>query len=119
MSPKLQKIIVKIINNEELLNNIEENINEIKKDGKITVGDVPEFLAIVTQCYNNINNINISKKDVAEVLTTLINHIIDRYELIPDDDQEHFNKALNMGIQLVLFKPKVNSLLKKYLCVKN
>ena len=60
----LETIKNKIINNEKLINNIEGHIKKILKDGKVNINDIPEFLAIVTTCYNNINDLYVSKKQL-------------------------------------------------------
>ena len=110
---KLEKIKSKILNDENLLNLIEDNIQEIKKDGKININDIPEFLNIVTLCYNNMNKIYIKKKNIPAVLEILINAILDKFELVPDEEEEEFRRVLNMGIKLILTEPKVLSKIAK------
>lgn len=111
----LDTIKNKIINNEKLINNIEGHIKEILKDEKININDIPEFLAIVTTCYNNLNESYVSKKQLPIILENLINFILVKYDLLPEDEDEveDFRRVLELCTNLILIKPKIMGYFKR------
>ena len=46
------------------------------------------------------------KKNIPIVLESLIYAILNKFELIPDEDEEEFNRVLNIGIKLILLNQK-------------
>lgn len=109
-----------LIDDEKFLNLIKENIDNITEDGKITVGDIPEILTIVTECYNNMSKFKLTYEELPDVLIELTNYIIEHFELIPDDEEEEFKKMIDTAVKLVMLQPKIKKgCLKLWSKIKN
>ena len=55
-------------------------------------------------------NLKISQNLLPELLTKLANVIIDKYDLLKDNERDEFNKIFQSSISLVLVNPKVKKL---------
>jgi hypothetical protein len=96
-----------LIDDIQFVKSVEDNIKEIIKDGKITVGDVPEVVAIVTDCYNNMSKFNLTYEELPQVLVEVVNYMIDTYDLVPDEEEEEFKRMIDMAVKLIMLQPKV------------
>jgi|TARA_Y100000389_G_C17154215_1_gene361077 hypothetical protein len=96
-----------LIDDEKFIKSIEDNIKEIIKDGKVTAGDIPEIVAIVTGCYNNMSKFNLTYEELPEVLVQIVNYIIETYNLIPDDEEEEFKRMIDTAVKLIMLQPKI------------
>lgn len=96
-----------LIDDPKFIKSIEDNIKEIIRDGKVTAGDVPEIVAIVTDCYNNMSKFNLTYEELPEVLIQVVNYIIETYNLIPDDEEEEFKRMIDTAVKLIMLQPKI------------
>lgn len=101
-----------LIDDEDLLNNIMNNIQEIMKDGKVTSSDIPEIFSIVMECTSNLSKFNLTYEEIPQVLEELVNYIFDKFNLLPEGEEEDFKKMIDMVIKLVMLQPKVKKGLK-------
>ena len=102
-----------IVNDPKFLAEVKESIKNIVKDDKIDTSDIPEIVHIVTLGYNRIGKHKVTYEQLSELLTTIANMILDKYDLVPDELREPFDKALQSSITLVLTVPKL-----KKCCIK-
>ena len=103
-----------LIDDPKFIKGVEDNIKEIMKDGKVTVGDIPEIVAIVTDCYNNMSKVNLTYEELPKVLSEIAKYVVDHYNLIPDEEEEEqFLKMIDTGIKLIMLQPKIKKGLKK------
>ena len=91
----------------KFIKSIEDNLKEIVKDGKVTSGDIPEIIAIVTECYNNMHKFELTYEELPEVLIEIANWLIDTYDLIPDNEEEQFKKMIETAVKLIMLQPKI------------
>ena len=105
--PVVSTCLAILIEDKKLLNNIESSLKDIMKDGKVTAGDIPEIFNIVIECSENLGKFNLSYNELPDLLNELINYILVHYDLIPDDEEEEFQKMINTAIKLVMLKPKI------------
>ena len=96
-----------LIEDKELLDNIESSLQDIMKDGKVTTNDIPDIFNIVIECTENLGKFNLTYNELPEVLDELINYILNHYNLIPEDEEESFQKMINTAIKLVMLQPKI------------
>ena len=51
---------------------LEGNIKFIMSDGKVDAYDIPEIMAIVTECYNNLSSIKVTYEELPDINKLLI-----------------------------------------------
>ncbi len=108
MSEKVvSKFIQSLIDDNKTLDKIESSLNDIMKDGKVTSSDIPDIFNIVIECCDNLGKFNLSYNELPEILEELINYILEHYDLIPDDEEEDFQKMISTVIKLVMLQPKI------------
>ena len=96
-----------IVNDPKFLAEVKESIKNIVKDDKIDTSDIPEIVHIVTLGYNRIGKHKVTFEQLPELLATIANMLLDKYNLVPDELREPFNKALQSSISLVLTVPNI------------
>lgn len=96
-----------IVSNKDFINNVENQIKEILKDGRVDTQDIPEIMFVVTECYNNIKNVKVTYEMLPEILEEIVDFILEKHCVIPDDQEEELKKMINMGIKLIMIKPQV------------
>lgn len=96
-----------LVDDPKFIKEIENNIKNIMEDGKVNMADIPEIIEMATNCYNNISKVHLTYDELPEILTEIINYILDTYELVPDEEEEQFRKIVDMGVKLIMLKPAV------------
>ena len=51
--------------------------------------------------------------ELPELITCVSGHLLEKYKMIPEDQIDEYNTLIEYGIQMILFKPKVKSCIKK------
>lgn len=121
MSENLSNIAKILVEDPKFLKTIEGNIKYIMKDGKVDAYDIPEIMAIVTECYNNLGNIKVTYEELPDILSEIVDFIFKKYNVVPDDQEEKFKKMIDTVITLIMLKPNVKKgclKIKKMLCGK-
>ena len=108
----MSKVFQKIINDTSFTNNIEKKINSIMKDNKIDSKDIPDITLLIIECSTNLKKFKVSRNELPILLSSLIDYILDKYNLITENQEEDFKKMTANIIKLVMLKPKVNKCLK-------
>jgi|SaaInlStandDraft_6_1057023.scaffolds.fasta_scaffold00062_44 division protein CdvB (Snf7/Vps24/ESCRT-III family) len=104
----------KLVENDHFIDTIDKQIKQIMKDGHIDSSDIPEVILLLTETYNNIGNVKIEYDELQDVIKEVVNYILNKYNLIPEDQIEQFTKIINMVIKLVIIKPNVKKGCLKY-----
>ena len=95
-------------NNSDFVKNVDESIKKILKDDKIDTGDIPEIIYTITQSYNAYTTIKISQDDLPTFIKLIIQEIIKKKNLIPQDKMADFDKYVDMALKLVMIQPRVH-----------
>lgn len=103
----VSKFLQSLIEDKELLDNIEDSLKDIMKDGKVTSSDIPDIFNIVISCTDNLGKFNLTYDELPEILEELVNYILNHFNLIPDEEEEDFQKMINTAIKLVMLQPKI------------
>lgn len=98
-----------ILKDQEFITDVKLSLDKILKDGKIDMSDVPEVILLVTLGYNKSKNFTVPFEQLGELLTILANEIIKKYDLVPYNLREQFNKILQSSITLILISPKIQA----------
>ena len=77
------------------------------QDGKVDTTDIPDIVLLVIECSNNLGSFNLTYNELPEVLEEFINYLLERFDVIPDDQEESFKRMVSMIVKLVMLKPKV------------
>ena len=107
MSENLSNIAQILVDNPKFFKTIEGNIKYIMADGKVDANDIPEIMTIVTECYNNLGNIKVTYEELPEVLKEIVDYIFEKYNLVPDEQEEKFKKLIDNAITLSMLQPKI------------
>ena len=105
----VEEVAQAILNDPEFVKDIKESLDKILKDGKVDMTDAPEIILLVTLGYNKAKNFAVPYEQLGDLLTTLANNIIEKYDLIPDGLKPEFDKILQSSITLILLSPNVQS----------
>ena len=103
----------RLISDKRFIEQINDSINTIIKDVKISLSDVPEIMLLIMHTYNNIALININYNDLPDLIRMLFDYISNKYNLIPDDEKVSFDLLIESVIKLVIFQPKIKENIKK------
>ena len=87
------------------------------KDG-VNSNDIPEFVFIITELYN-LTGLKVEYDQLPNVITEVVEYLLEKYNLVPEEEVEQFTRMINMAIKLVIMKPKIKkSILKNLLFCK-
>jgi len=110
MAKTVKSIAELIINDPEFVDDVKVSIDKILKDGKIDMADIPEMMSLVTLGYNKSSKFTVSLEELPELLSEIAHLLIAKYDLVPEDNRQQFEKVLQSSISLILLMPKVRSL---------
>lgn len=99
-----------ILRDPQFVKDVKLSLDRILKDGKIDMSDVPEMVLLVTLGYNKSKDFTVTITELPELLTTIANLLITKYNLVPEELKDQFNKILQSSITLILLNPKVQNL---------
>jgi hypothetical protein len=91
----LQKTLLK---NPSVFINIDQGINEIMKDGKISPHEIPQIIGIITDLIS-INNVDIIRFIIQSILSS-------KYLSLPEKELFMINKVINSSIKLLATNTK-------------
>ena len=117
----LSDIAKLLVNNDRFISVVEENMKIIMKDGKVDSYDIPIIMEIVMDCYNNLGKIKVTYDELPDILQEVVKYIFEKYDIVPDDEEEKFEKMINSIITLIMLKPNIKKKclkLKSILCKK-
>ena len=96
-----------LVDNPKFLTTIEQDIEEIKKDGKLDFQDVPNLVNLVVTCYNELDDFHVSVSELPDLLFTVAKIILEKYDLVPEGNAEQFESLVKSAVKLVLLVPSV------------
>lgn len=95
-------------NNSDFVKNVDESIKKILKDDKIDFGDIPEIIYVITHSYNAYTTIKISQEDLPTFIKLIVEEIIKKKNLIPQDKMTDFDKYVDTALKLVMIQPRIH-----------
>jgi hypothetical protein len=107
MAENLSNIAKILVEDDKFFKTIEGNIKYIMKDGKVDAYDIPEIMTIVTECYNNLGRIKVSYEELPDILREIIDFIFEKYQIVPDEQEEKFKNMIDTVIKLIMLQPKI------------
>ncbi len=111
---EINTIVTSLVEDPEFVKLIELKIAEIMKDGKIDKHDIPTIMLLVLECTNNLSKFNLNYEQFQKVLEDLINHLLNKFDLIRQEDIEDFKILINTSLKLVMYQPQIKSAIKLF-----
>ncbi len=121
MAENLSNIAKILVEDDKFLKTVEGNIKFIMKDGKVDAYDIPEIMSIVTECYNNLGRIKVSYEVLPDILREIVDFIFEKYQIVPDEQEEKFKNMIDTVIKLIMLQPKIKKgclKMKNFICGK-
>ena len=120
MSDFVQIAVDSLVNREEFKTKLNTHLNNIMKDGKITLSDLPDLILFLVECYNNISSEKLSLNDIPIFIRRLVTYIISENNIIPDEQEKAFLNLVEVAIKLVMVQPKIKKFcLNNLICCKS
>ena len=107
------KILQTLINDPTFLKSVEEKLNSIMADGKVDATDIPEITLLVVDCVSNLKQFKLTVDELPSVIEEILLYIFDKYDVIPDEQEEKFKNMINVVLKLVLLQPRIKKTIKK------
>jgi hypothetical protein len=101
LSPNLQKYILLIIKeNPKIFMDVEVSMENIIKDGKIDIKDIPDLLVIISKLYEILHHFkdNFKNENMYEFVKTLLNIVF----MVYMDEHDVENKTLFQNMQTLV-----------------
>lgn len=111
---KVAYLLDKIMLDDVTSKRMKTSIDNIMRDDKIDYYDIPEILFIITDIMNNSNVVNakLTPENLVSLIKELYKFIEKQYNLVPDEIQKAgFERLIDSCIKLILFQPKVKSVI--------
>ena len=105
----LKPIAEIIVKDPKFINEIKESINNMMKDGKIDIMDVPDMIKLIVLGYNKLDKIKVTQDELPDLLKEIAHLIIVNYKLLPDAMLIKFEKILDTCISLIILVPNIRS----------
>ena len=103
-----------VIENKYFRNTLLGHLNSITSDGKIDASDITDFIFLIIDVYNNLDEIHIEKKDVIDVITEASIMLLKEHDLIKSDQINQVEKLLKSAMKLVSINPKIKTVCNRY-----
>lgn len=114
--PKVVKDVYDVLCNDQVfLTRLETSIRNIMKDGKIDQLDIPEFIFIITDAYNQMTQFELTYDELPILIKLLYNFMIQRFNLIPEDKRADFERLVDSALRLVMMQPKIKKATSNFL----
>ena len=111
---KVVYLLEKLMLDDDTSKCIKASIDNIMRDGKIDQYDIPEIIFLITEIMNNSSVVNtkLTAENLASLIKELYKFIEKQYNLVPDESQKAgFDRLIDSCIKLILFQPKVKSVI--------
>lgn len=109
MSNTVKNAVKTLVENNEFTNKVEELLRDVMKDGKIDMTDTLSVILLVIECQNNIKSVKVKYNQIPEFVKSVMEHILNTNDLIPENQEEMFIKLIDSGIKLVMIQPRIKN----------
>ena len=103
--PSIYNLFNLLIDDPNFISRLEGHIDNILKDGKIDIYDVPEIVYIIVDTYNSLSFLKVSFELIPVLVRLIYKYITDEYDIIPDNIDNNFERLLDSAIKLVSLQP--------------
>ena len=95
--------MVKLILDDPIfIDKIETSVKSIIKDNKVEQTDIPKFVFLIMEAYNSLPKAKLTKKEIPEFISCVYNYLVDKYNLIPNEEKNKYENLVVSSIKLVL-----------------
>jgi len=105
-----EEIVNQLIENPRFVQEIKLGINDILADGKIDAADIPTFVMVLTIAMEHVDELKIKQENIPEVLIMVTNKIVEKFNLIPEDKRDEFERGLKASLKLLFFSPRIRGM---------
>jgi hypothetical protein len=91
-----------ILNDPIFIDKVEASVKSIIKDNKVEQTDIPEFVFLIMEAYNSLPKAKLTKKEIPEFISCVYNYLVDKYNLIPNEEKNKYENLVVSSIKLVL-----------------
>lgn len=105
-----EEIVNQLIEDPRFVQEIKLGINDILADGKIDAVDIPTFVMVLTIAMEHVGELKIKQENIPEVLVLVTNKIVDKFNLMPEEKRDEFERGLKASLKLLFFHPRIKTL---------
>ena len=96
-----------ILDNPIFIDKIETSVKSIIKDNKVEQTDIPEFVFLIMEAYNSLPKAKLTKEEIPEFISCVYNYLVDKYNLISNEEKNKYETLVASSIKLVLMTPQL------------
>ena len=89
---------------------LEKCIKNILNDGRVDESDIPEFIFLIMEAYNSLPEARLSKEEMPVFISCIFNYLVEKYNLIPLEQRDKYEKMVVSSIKLVLMMPQFKTI---------
>ena len=109
------KMIRLIVDDSAFIDKVEKSIKNILDDGKVDELDIPEFIFLIMETYNSLPEARLSKEEMPVFISCIFNYLVEKYNLIPLEQRDKYEKMVVSSIKLVLMMPQFKTI-SRWMC---
>ena len=108
----VNEMVKLILDDPIFITKVENSIKSIVKDNKVDQSDIPEFVFLIMEAYNSLPKAKLTKEEIPEFISCVYNYLVDKYNLIPEEERSKYESLIVSSIKLVLMNPQLENLSK-------
>ena len=108
----VNEMVKLILDDPIFITKVENSIKSIVKDNKVDQSDIPEFVFLIMEAYNSLPKAKLTKEEIPEFVSCVYNYLVDKYNLIPEEERSKYESLIVSSIKLVLMNPQLENLSK-------
>ena len=105
MSLNVQEVFNILSVDPKFVAKLELSVKNIMKDGKIDQYDIPEFVFIITDTYNEMSKFRLTYDELPQLIKMIYTFMVQKLNLIPEDKRPEFECLVNSALRLVMMQP--------------
>ena len=83
------------------------SVDKIMHDGKVDQYDIPEIVFVISETVNSLPSFQVTSEVVPVLIKMLYRHIVDTYNLVPEDKKADFERMVDSSLRLLMLQPKI------------
>ena len=106
----LHTMIALILDDPLFIDKVGQSIKNILNDGRVDESDIPEFIFLIMEAYNSLPEARLSKEEMPVFISCIFNYLVEKYNLIPLEQRDKYEKMVVSSIKLVLMMPQFKTI---------